>query len=143
MLLRHSPANAPVQAGRATRAAFTLLEVLVVVAIIVMLAGIGGYYLLQRYEDAKVSTAKAECNALSSQVEIYKLNNGEYPASIQALTQQQPNGHSPMIPAEKALDPWGKPYQIDPAGQHNAGGKADVFTTTPNGQIVGNFPSAK
>ena len=41
------------------RAAFTLLEVLVVVAIIVVLAGVGGYFLLQRYEDAKASTAKA------------------------------------------------------------------------------------
>src|SRR5262249_43450295 len=97
MLLRHSPQ----QAGRTTRGAFTLLEVLVVAALIVMLAGIGGYYLLQRYEDAKVSTAKAECNALSSQVEIFKLNNGEYPSSIEQLAAPQPNGHSAMIPPEK------------------------------------------
>ena len=128
---------------RRTRTGFTLLEVLVVVAIIVMLAGIGGYYLLQRYEDAKVSTAKAECNALSGQVEIFKLNNGEYPASIEQLTQPQPNGHSALIPPDKALDPWGKPYQIDPTGQHNGGAKADVFTVAPNGQPIGNFPSAK
>jgi general secretion pathway protein G len=134
MLLRptHTPA-------RATRTAFTLLEVLVVVAIIVMLAGVGGYYLLQRYEESKVSKAKIDCEGLSGLVEQYKLNNGDYPASIDALAQPQPNGGSAMCAPDKVKDPWGKVYQIDPAGGHNGGNKADVFTTTPKGQTVGNF----
>ena len=53
----------------ARRGAFTLLEVLVVVAIIVMLAGVGGYYLLQQYERAKDGRAKIDCKALASYVE--------------------------------------------------------------------------
>jgi len=127
------------QAARSTRRAFTLLEVLVVVAIIVMLAGVGGFYLLQRYEEAKISRAKIDVEGLAGQVETYKLNNGDYPASIDALTAAQPSGGSPLVPPDKVRDPWGKVYQIDPNGSHNNGMKADVFTTTPKGQVIGNW----
>jgi general secretion pathway protein G len=136
MILHRSPTH---QTLRTTRRAFTLLEVLVVVAIIVMLAGVGGYYLLNQYENSKVSKAKIECEALSSQVETYKLNNGNYPNSMQQLAQPQPNGMSALVPPDKVKDPWGKEYQIDPNGGHNGGNKADVFTTTPKGQMIGNF----
>jgi len=80
---------------------FTLIELLVVVAIIVMLAGVGGYYLIQRYEESKISRAKIDAEALSSQIETYKLNNGDYPASIEALAQPQPNGGSPLVPPKR------------------------------------------
>jgi hypothetical protein len=103
-----------------------------------MLAGVGGYYLLQRYEDAKVIRAKIDCESLASQVELYKLSNGQYPGSIEMLAQPQ-GGGSALVPLDKTKDPWGKPYQIDPNGAHNGGMKADVFTITPKGQTVGNF----
>jgi general secretion pathway protein G len=124
---------------RSARRGFTLLEVLVVVAIIVMLAGIGGYYVIQQYEDSKISRAKIDCQMISDKVETYKLNNNDYPGSVEALTQAQPNGGTALVPPDKARDPWGKPYQLDPSGQRNSGLKADVFTTTPKGQVVGNF----
>jgi general secretion pathway protein G len=120
--------TSPLKAARSTRAAFTLLEILVVVAIIVMLAGVGGYYLLQRYEEAKISTAKIEARGLAQQCETFKLNNGDYPSSIEQLAQQQPNGGAPMVPADKIMDPWGKPYQVTSDGLH-----AVVVTTAPNG----------
>ena len=113
--------------------------ILVVVAIIVMLAGVGGYYLIQQYEQSKISRAKIDAEGLSAQVETYKLNNGDYPGNIQALAQPQPNGGPAMVPPDKINDPWGKPYQVDPNGQHNGGNKADVFTTSPKGQLIGNF----
>jgi general secretion pathway protein G len=130
----------PPKALRAPRSAFTLLEVLVVVAIIVMLAGIGGYYFMAQYEDAKVKKAQIDCVGLSALCDTYKLNNGQYPTSIEQLAQPQPNGGSPLSPQDKLKDPWNKPYQLDPNGAHNNGMKCDVYTTNPKtGRPIGNF----
>jgi general secretion pathway protein G len=135
MPIRNTTRRAP----RAVRGAFTLLEVLVVVAIIVMLAGVGGYYLLQRYEEAKLSRAKMDAQGLSQQAETYKLNNGQYPASIDALAAPQPNGGTPLVQPDALNDPWGKRYIIDPNGGHHQGLMADVYTTGPQGQVIGNW----
>jgi general secretion pathway protein G len=139
MLLRSHRTNAPLQTLRASRTGFTLLEVLVVVAIIVMLAGVGGYYVLQQYEESKVKKAKIDAEGLSALVETFKLNNGDYPQTVDQLAQPQGVNATPLCSIDKTRDPWGKPYQLDPAGAHNGGNKADVFTTTPKGLIVGNF----
>lgn len=124
---------------RVQRGAFTLLEVLVVVAIIVMLAGVGVYYGLQRYEEAKYDRARADVKALSQQVEIYKLKNGDYPATMDQLTVAQPSGGGALVPPDQIRDPWGNIYQIDPDGANNGGNRADVYTVGPNGQTIGNW----
>jgi general secretion pathway protein G len=123
---------------RTLRRAFTLLEVLVVVAIIVMLAGIGGYYFLQRYEEAKVSRAKADVRTLSGLVEQYNLRVGHYPTTIQELAAPG-DGGSPYAPDDQLRDPWGNYYQVDATGTNHAGQSADVFTRSPKGQVIGNW----
>jgi general secretion pathway protein G len=128
MLLRHPALTCTRRGTQAARRGFTLLEVLVVVAIIVMLAGVGGYYVLQRYEEAKVSRARIDCKALAEQAKIYQMRNDSWPGSVEAMAQQQPNGDDPLIPPDKVKDPWGKSYQIDGTGR--------VFTTGPKGQQI-------
>jgi general secretion pathway protein G len=122
------------KALRANRSAFTLLEVLVVVAIIVMLAGVGSALLYSRYEESKVSRAKIDCKKLAQAVDIYKTNNDSPPSSIQQLTQAQPNGGDPLATPTEVVDPWGKPYQLDASGM-----QTKVFTTTPKGVTVSNL----
>jgi general secretion pathway protein G len=122
----------------APRSAFTLLEILVVVAIIVMLAGVGGYYFVQRLDDSKINRAKIDCQGLASQCEIFRTNNGEAPQSIEQLTQQQPSGGGPLVPVEKTKDPWGKSYQIE-VQDHNGTPITVVFTTDPKGQRISNL----
>jgi general secretion pathway protein G len=120
--------NTSPRTRRPFRGAFTLLEVLIVVAIIVMLAGVGGYYLLQRYEEAKVSRAKIDCKQIAEQAKIYRLNNDQNPPDVASLTQQQPNGSTPLVPPDKVLDPWNKQYQL-----REENGEIVIFTTSPTG----------
>lgn len=121
------------------RAAFTLLEVLIVVAIIVMLAGAGTYYFLQRLEDGKVGIAKTNAQALAAACEQYYANNEQFPPSLGALTQPQPNGGGPFFGPDKLLDPWKKEFQYNPAGTNNGGSRPDVWTVSPRGVTIGNW----
>ena len=74
---------------RATRrAAFTLIEVLVVVAILVILAGVGIVAYMRYLEDAKKTQAQLQCKSLAEACEAYYLNpqsGNTYPTSWQDL----------------------------------------------------------
>jgi general secretion pathway protein G len=133
------PAKKALQTGRA---GFSLLEVLVVVAIIVMLAGVGGYYVMQRYEDAKEGRAKTDVRGLAGQLEQYSLANGGYPGSIEELAAPQPNGGSPLTRQDALIDPWGKMYQFSPPDGASTF-EATVFTTTPKGKMISSAQMAK
>lgn len=138
MILQHRSNQQAVPTRRTKRSAFTLLEVLIVVAIIVMLAGAGTFFLFPQLEEARKGRAKTDVQKLSGLVDIYKLKHGDYPASLETLT--QPNGGDPpTCSREEILDPWGKLYQIDSNGPKNLGVRADIFTTAKNGQLIGNF----
>jgi general secretion pathway protein G len=118
------------------RHAFTLMEMLVVVAIIVMLAGMGGYYFLGQYEASKKSTARSQVKAtLTPACETYYLHHDTYPPSLEALLVADEKGGPYLKTADALRDPWGKPYQYDPAGTHNAGRQPDIWAETAQGQI--------
>jgi general secretion pathway protein G len=118
---------------RAQRSAFTLLEILVVAAIVTMLAGAGIYYFVNQLDDAKVSRAKIDCKGLAEQVDIFNTKHGKYPGSIQELTQEV-DGMKAQIPPEGILDPWGGTYQLDTAGE-----RVVVSTKDPKGKAVSNL----
>ncbi len=140
MLLQTHRTVASTKAVR--RPAFTLLEVLVVVAIIVMLAGVGGYFVIQQYEGSRISRARIDANTLSSLVETFYLKNDQYPATMQDLAQQQPNGEPALCSPDKLLDPWNQMYEIDVNGANNGGLKPDVYTKHPKtGIVIGNWKS--
>jgi general secretion pathway protein G len=126
----------------AVRSAFTLLEILVVVAIIVVLAGVGGYYLLPQVDAAKVGTAKGQLRMLTEACDTYSLNNGSFPPQLGALAAPQPNGGMPIVQPDALKDPWGQAYGYDPSGSRNGGMHADIWVNRPNGQI-GNWPGQR
>jgi general secretion pathway protein G len=125
---------------RTTRRGFTLLEILVVAAIIVVLAGVGGYYLLPQVDVAKEKVAKAQVMGdLTTAVQSYKLNTGNYPASLEALTVQSENGDPPLLKHDAIISPFGAMYDYNPAGPNNGGMQPDISCTTPGGKTIGNW----
>ena len=127
------------------RGAFTLMEILVVMAIIVVLAGASIPIYMTYLENSRKDKAKTDCkHTLMISADAYKLRYGEYPATLDALTQMRPDGSSPDLKPENLIDPWGHPYQYAYPGQHNAAyGQPDIWSLgprmgDPNG-IIGNW----
>lgn len=136
MLVKHQSHN------KVARAAFTLLEMLVVVAIIVALAGLGGYYVMGQLQSSQKKTAKLKAVELSKAVENYMIDhNNNPPPSLEVLLGTTEIGAGPYLKNKDALvDPWGQPYQYDPNGPRNQGRSPDIWSAGPKGnEQIGNF----
>lgn len=126
------------------RAAFTLLEVLVVVAILVILATVASIAVTRNLDDAKKSQAHLKAAAIAKAMESYYIspNSGNtYPLTIQDLVSPSWGGSSFLNdPQADRVDPWGKEYQIQPAAAADGStqGKPLVFTTSPDGVQISN-----
>ena len=105
------------------RSAFTLLEVLVVVAIILVLASVSTVAVLQIREDNKSDIAKITATSLANSVKIYVNKKGERPGSLEDVLQFV-DGNDPS----KLIDPWNQPYQI--GEQDNGTGVINYFVFT-------------
>jgi general secretion pathway protein G len=102
---------------RRSRGAFTLMEMLVVVAIIVMLAGIGGWVYMRQLETAREKKAMADIQHITQLLDTYKTDLGDYPESLQVLT--QPTESKPAyIEAKDLMDPWGQAYVYEPQNKN-------------------------
>ena len=124
---------------RRHRAAFTLLEMLVVVAIIVALAGIGGFFLMGTLGTAQKDTARAQAKTLENAAKQYYIRHNQYPATLQDLLQADVKGPPILEDADALKDPWGNIYQYDPAGSMHNGMRPDIWAVAPDGTKVGNW----
>ncbi len=126
---------------RARRSAFTLLEVLIVAAIILVLAGAGGMTFMKYLDEAKKDRATMDVKTLSTACQAYQIKNGSPPATLATLAQADADGGKPYIDTQELLrDPWGGAYQYDANGAHNNGLKPDIWATAPDGALIGNWP---
>jgi len=111
----------------ARRSAFTLLEVLVVVAIILVLASVATVAVLNIQKENKKDAAKINAMSLEKALKAYTIkNDGNPPQNIQDILRYV-DGADP----NKLIDPWGNQYQI--GTQDNGTGTVNyyVFTTDP------------
>ena len=95
---------------------FTLLELLVVVAIIGLLAAFVGPRLFGHIGQSQVTAAKAQIEALSHAVDAYRIDMGRFPDAnegLQALVKAPADAshwHGPYLAKDLPDDPWGRPY---------------------------------
>jgi len=103
---------------------FTLLELLVVVAIIGLLAGYVGPKYFGQIGKAEVKAARAQIDGLEKALDAYRLDVGRYPTTEQGLNALvvQPGGvakwQGPYLKKALPPDPWGKPYVYKSPGAH-------------------------
>lgn len=118
------------------------MEMLVVVAIIVALAGMGGYYFLGQANQARKGTAKGQIKTLEQAVDNYKLDHRDQtPAALTALLTKDEYGGPYLKNQDALIDPWGKPFNYNPAGSRNNGLYPDIFAIAPDGTEIGNWAS--
>jgi len=122
---------------------FTLIEVMIVVVILAILAGIIVPRIMGRPEEARRTKAAVDIKGIEQALNLYKLDNGSYPTTEQGLealvkkpeTKPVPNkwkegGYLAKIPT----DPWGRPYQYLSPGEH---GDFDIFSYAADGETGG------
>jgi general secretion pathway protein G len=117
-----------------TARGFTLIEVLVVVAILAILAAIVVPRLMDRPDEARRVAAKADVGAIVQSLKLYRLDNGFYPSTEQgllALVQRPASNPAPANWKQGGYlerlpkDPWGGDYQYLNPGVK---GEIDVFS---------------
>src|SRR6202140_445544 len=109
---RHQVRRNPKECG------FTLLELLVVLAILGLLIGLVAPAALRQLGSAKEKIAHQSIERLASVLDIYKLDVGTYPTTDQGLQalitkpQGVPRWSGPYLKGDKLPeDPWGRPFQ--------------------------------
>ncbi|ESS72324.1 type II secretion system protein G [Methyloglobulus morosus KoM1] len=120
---------------------FTLLELLVVLGIIAMLAGLVGPQVMKHMGESKVKAAKVQIEDLSQTLDMYKLDVGSYPTSEQGLNAliESPDGaqrwNGPYLRKSKVpFDPWNQEYKYTSPGEH---GKFDIVSLGADGKEGG------
>jgi len=119
---------------------FTLLELLVVVAILSVLIGLVAPKIMDRPDEARVVRAKSDIQALESTLNIYKLDNYAYPSTDQGLEAlvnkpaDAPNWKQGGYIKKVPKDPWGRPYLYLSPGVK---GPVDIYTLGADGQEGG------
>lgn len=120
---------------------FTLVEILIVLALIGIVAGLAMSNLGEIFGGGKVKAAKTWVNSTGeAYVNSYFALVGDYPKSLNDL-RTPPQGVPPFVKrASDLLDPWGKGYVYQYPGARNTG-SFDLSTTAPDGTVIGNWDS--
>lgn len=124
---------------------FTLLELLVVMLIIGLLAGIVGPKYFSQLGKSEAKAARAQIESISKALELYRLDTGHYPSTEQGLAalMQRPADETrwdgPYLKKGLPPDPWGRAYAYKAPGEH---GDFDLYSFGKDGQPGGADESA-
>lgn len=126
---------------RARQGGFTLIEILVVIAILAILGALVVPKIMSRPDEARVVAAKQDVGALVQALKLYKLDNGIYPSTEQGLKALVEKPTAGQIPGnwksyldKLPRDPWGHDYVFLNPGIK---GDIDVMSYGADGQAGG------
>jgi general secretion pathway protein G len=129
---------------RVTRreAGFTLVELLVVLAILGLLVGIAVPQLFKYFSRAKEDAARIQIQTIASDLDLFLLDVGRYPSEqegLKALVEQPASLErwaGPYISQASIInDPWGRPYVYKVPGRNRTA--YDLYTLGPDGNATG------
>ena len=97
---------------------FTLIEVLLVVAILGILAAVVVVNVSGRREATMIQAARVSISGISTAIKLYEVDTGRFPPSLQSLVSSDgaPNWSGPYVDAEALLDPWGVEFTYSSSG---------------------------
>jgi general secretion pathway protein G len=100
---------------------FTLVELLLVLVILALIAGLVLPGIIGKAESAKAKASSSQISRISMSVESFYLDTGNTPSSLEELV-NQPSGvtgwNGPYIKNSLLNDPWGQPYKYKVPGEH-------------------------
>jgi general secretion pathway protein G len=143
MIAAPRPANVDAARERRNERGFTLLELLVVLAILGLLIGLVAPAALHQLGSAKLKIAHQSIERLASVLDIYKLDVGSYPTTEQGLQAllTQPSGvehwSGPYLKGDAVPeDPWGHSF-VYRMPSDRPGHDYDLYSVGPSGEISG------
>lgn len=120
---------------------YTLVELLVVLAILGLLVALAAPRVIKYLGSAKTDTARIQIEKLSGVLDLYRLEVGHYPTEQEgmlALVERPPQidaWNGPYLKnRESLIDPWGTPYLYQSPGEH---GEYDLYTLGADGKEGG------
>jgi len=116
------------------QAGFTLLELLAVLVILGLIGAVAAPQVFKWLDKANVDAARIQLSALSSGIDLYRLELGSYPPTLQALVVRPGNANRWSGPYLKKTtvpkDPWGNNYQYRQPGEY---GPYDLYSYGSDG----------
>jgi general secretion pathway protein G len=98
---------------------FTLIELLIVIVILGLLLSLVAPTMFSKVSSSQRKTAMAQMHMLATALDTYRLDLGEYPATLDELrTSTKPHWDGPYLPRDVPLDPWGHPYVYAVPGEN-------------------------
>jgi general secretion pathway protein G len=138
------PLSKKTKLNRYSQSGFTLIEVMVVIAIIGIMATLIVPRIMSKPDEARVIAAKQDISTILQALKLYRLDSGRYPSTEQSLQSLitkptsepipqnwNPNGYLDRLPK----DPWGYAYQYLNPGKHS---EIDVFSYGADNKLGGN-----
>jgi len=132
------------RASRGVARGFTLIEILVVLAIIAVLAGLVGPAVMEQFGKSKTKAAAIQIADFDKSLDLFKLDVGRYPTNsegLQALVANPGSAPGWNGPYMKSLpaDPWSNPYHYANPGPN---GGTDVWSLGADNQVGGDGENA-